>query len=65
MWRRVRRRLTGRQTLDRHDIVGYPGVPEFNRSRGDTRLSPRGRVIFLLSLLGVAVVFRVLVLLTR
>ena len=43
MWRRAKRRLTGRQTLEPHDIVGYPGVPEFNRRHRDAPLSATGR----------------------
>jgi hypothetical protein len=45
MWR-TRRRFTGRRTLGRHDIIGHPGVPEFNRHRRDAPLSEGGRLIW-------------------
>jgi hypothetical protein len=65
MWRRVRRRLTGRQTLNRHDIVGHPGVPEFNRRHRDAPLSATGSLILWTVLAILALGFVALIVFTR
>jgi hypothetical protein len=46
VWRRLRRRPSGRQTLGRSDVIGHPGVSEFNRHHHDAPLSARGRAIW-------------------